>query len=605
MLRRRLILCLLVTVLVLWCTGAIALILMRSSVNRFESKFQRNIQTIDAAINLRTLSANLNSRYLPSLAAANPDMPPDREFYDVIKMQIREKQERIRSQESRDNRWQGAVARLNESLGLYLDGYDGFFNRKIVEADQRQAFLQLMASNTQQLTEVTNVMLAIAEGWLLMDAGRLGDDSDFNSIVVCLLILSGTIIAVLVYRELLKLLVDPITALERSLGEIRKGNFEMSLPLPPSRHDLAGFVDAFNQMASDLVKWRGQSDENLKRANIVNRAILEAIPSPVFVLGDDGRVIQMNPAAESLTESLGIQGRLPMKIQRKLDDCRANNSHYLPQDPKDALLFRINEEEHYFLPRIFHFESAEESLSGWALLLHNVSRIRWLDDMKTGLIATVGHEIRTPLTGIRMVLLMLLEERSGQLDKTQKMLITSASGDCERLLGTVNGLLDLAIAESGAIHLSRVPIGLKVHAENATLRFHDQAAEKSLVIRLEGTDNRFPKVLADPERLDEVLNNLLSNAITHSPEGSEIIVALSKPDAENIRLSVIDHGPGVPENSQGRIFERFYRAPGQKSQGLGLGLFISRDIMIAHEGRIGLLERNDGLTEFFIDVPIA
>lgn len=605
MLRRRLLLCLITMVLVLWCTGGAALILMRISVTRFESQFQRNIRTIDSAITLRTLTVTLNSRYLPTLAANSSGVPPDRAYFDEIKTQIREKQEVIQLQESRDNRWNEAVARLNESLGLYTDGYEEFFARGNIDSGQRQDYLQAMASNTQQLTEVTNVMLAIAEGWLLMDAKRLGADASFNSMVVGLLVLIGTICAAFVYRELSKLLVEPVTSLQHSLEEIRLGNYEMSLPLPTPGYGLSGLVTTFNEMAGELRKWRGLTDESLKRANIVNRAILEAIPSPVFVLGDDGRVIQMNPAAESLTENLGVLGRLPLKIQRILDDCRANNNHYLPQDPKDAMLFRINEEEHYYLPRIFHFESANEEFSGWAVLLHNVSRIRWLDDMKTGLIATVSHEIKTPLTGIRMVLLLLLEERSGQLDKIQKTLITSASGDCERLLGTVNGLLDLAIAESGAIHLNRVPIDLKIHAEKSARRFHESAAAKSLLIRLEGTDNRFPKVLADPERLDEVLNNLLSNAVNHSPYENEIVLAMSKPDAENIRLSVIDHGPGVPENSQGRIFERFYRAPGQKIQGLGLGLFISRDIMIAHEGRIGLLERNDGLTEFFIDVPIA
>jgi two-component system, NtrC family, sensor histidine kinase KinB len=84
-----------------------------------------------------------------------------------------------------------------------------------------------------------------------------------------------------------------------------------------------------------------------------------------------------------------------------------------------------------------------------------------------------------------------------------------------------------------------------------------------------------------------------------------ITLRLSKPDAIHVRVTVEDQGPGVPEASQGRIFERFYRAPGQKHQGAGLGLFISREIMRAHEGRIGLLERKGNATEFYIDVPIA
>jgi signal transduction histidine kinase len=136
-------------------------------------------------------------------------------------------------------------------------------------------------------------------------------------------------------------------------------------------------------------------------------------------------------------------------------------------------------------------------------------------------------------------------------------------------------------------------------------RLGEAAARRSLALRIDRGAEDSPKVLADVARLSEVVSNLVANAIEHSPESGEIVLKLSKPDGGHIRLSVIDQGPGVPQASQSRIFERFYRAPGQEGRGLGLGLFICRDIMTAHEGRIGLLERNNNLTEFFIDVPIA
>jgi signal transduction histidine kinase len=338
---------------------------------------------------------------------------------------------------------------------------------------------------------------------------------------------------------------------------------------------------------------------------MVNSAILEAIPSPVFVLGNDSGVLQINPAAEKLSESLGVTGRLPLKIQRIVDDCREKSTHFLPEDPREALLFRINEEEFFYLPRIFRFDAEDASQSGWAVLLHNVSRIRWLDDMKTNLLSTVSHEIKTPLTGIRMVLHLLLEERSTPLDEMQKIMVTSANEDCERLLVTLNTLLDLSRAESGATHLSRVPMAIRDSVARATRLYASAAAAKDIDLQVEGDHPDTPEVLADPVRLDEVLNNLVSNAIRHSPQGGKIVVRQSKPDSEHLRVSIIDQGAGVPEASQSRIFERFYRAPGQKSDGVGLGLFISREIMRAHEGRIGLKERTEDVTEFYIDVPIA
>jgi NtrC-family two-component system sensor histidine kinase KinB len=184
-------------------------------------------------------------------------------------------------------------------------------------------------------------------------------------------------------------------------------------------------------------------------------------------------------------------------------------------------------------------------------------------------------------------------------------MVTSANEDCERLLTTLNTLLDLSRAESGSTHLSRVPMDLEAGVARATKLYSSAAGAKNVTLRTENKGGHLPEILADPVRLDEVINNLVSNAIKHSPGGGEIVLRLSKPDAEHLRVSVIDQGPGVPESSQSRIFERFYRAPGQQADGVGLGLFISREIMRAHEGRIGLSERTGDLTEFFIDVPIA
>ncbi len=389
------------------------------------------------------------------------------------------------------------------------------------------------------------------------------------------------------------------------IEEIRKGNFELTLPEPSQNTEFTKVISAFNDMATELKIRRGLSDENLTRVDMINRAILEAIPSPVFVLSDDSGIVQINPAAEKLSENLGTTGRLPLKIQRILDECRHSLDHFLPEDPREALLFRINEEEFYYLPRIFRFESENSPQSGWAILLHNVSRIRWLDDMKTNLLSTVSHEIKTPLTGIRMVLHLLLEGRSGQLDDLQKMMISTANDDCERLLVTLNTLLNLSRAESGSTHLSCVPISFGDRISNAIQLYRNAATAKRVELEFAATSENLPDIFADPIRLDEVINNLISNAIKHSPEGGRVILRILKLDDEFLRLSVSDQGEGVPESSQSRIFERFYRAPGQKVDGVGLGLFISREIIRAHEGRIGLMERTDNVTEFYADLPIS
>lgn len=605
MLRLRLFYGLLTIILLLWAVGAAALLLMRDSVTRFDARLHADYRAIDAAQTIRTLTATLNARYLPSLAGPPPEFAPDRTLYDNLKKDLQQKLEAIHSDESRDDNWESVVTRLDRSLETYFEGYETFFAGKALDRSDREKLLQFMSTQTQRLTDLTENVMTVAEEKLFTGATRLGEESGKNTLFVVTLVLLGTGIAALIYFQLVRQLVDPVASLHRSIEEIRKGNFELTMPEPSQGSEFSQVVSAFNDMAAELKLRRGETDESLMRANMVNRAILEAIPSPVFVLGDDTGIVQINPAAENLTEVLGVTGRLPLKIQRILDECRGNGTHFLPEDPREALLFRIDEEEFYYLPRIFRFDSENNSQSGWAVLLHNVTRIRWLDDMKTNLLSTVSHEIKTPLTGIRMVLHLLLEERSNRLDEMQKLMVTSANEDCERLLTTLNTLLDLSRAESGSTHLSRVPMKLRASVARAAQLYQSAATAKEIDLTIEDDDSDAPEILADPVRLDEVVNNLVSNAIKHSPVAGKITLRLSKPDAEHLRVSVIDQGPGVPEASQSRIFERFYRAPGQQADGVGLGLFISREIMRAHEGRIGLRERSDSQTEFYVDVPIA
>ncbi|HEX7261766.1 MAG TPA: ATP-binding protein [Luteolibacter sp.] len=605
MLRLRLFYGLLTIILLLWGVGAAALILMKDSVTRYDHRLRTDYQVIDASQSMRALTATINARYLSALAGPPPERTMDRTAYDKLKAELQERFERVRDTKDHDDHWQDLVTRLDQALDSYFTGYENYFTGTAVERNDREKLLQFIAGQTQRITDLTENVMSLAEEKLFSSASQLSKESGKNTLFMATLVLLGTSIAALIYFQLVRHLVEPVSALHRSIEEIRKGNFEQPLLEPGHGNEFSEVIAAFNDMAAELKTHRGEINQSLLRANMVNSAILAAIPSPVFVLSDDSSIVQINPAAEKLTENLGVTGRLPLKIQRILDECRETSAHFLPEDPREALLFRIAEEEFYYLPRIFRFAAEDGASSGWAVLLHNVSRIRWLDDMKTNLISTVSHEIKTPLTGIRMVLHLLLEERCGQLDEMQRIMVTSANEDCERLLATLNTLLDLSRAESGATHLTRVPVAMKDSVARTAKLYTSAAAAKQIELQIESETTHFPEILADPIRLEEVLNNLVSNAIKHSPPGGKIIVRQSKPDAEHLRVSVIDQGPGVPEACQSRIFERFYRAPDQKADGVGLGLFISREIMRAHEGRIGLRERVDDSTEFYIDVPIA
>jgi signal transduction histidine kinase len=238
------------------------------------------------------------------------------------------------------------------------------------------------------------------------------------------------------------------------------------------------------------------------------------------------------------------------------------------------------------------------------VVLMDVTRFRWLDEMKTNLLATVSHEIKTPLTGIRMVLHLLLEGRTGDLAPLQQNMVMSARDDCERLLVTLKRLLDLVRVESGAGQLQRRSFQLAESVARVRELFVGAATEKGVDLVVESEPD-LPPIEGDVVRIDEVVQNLVSNALKHGPQGEPVTLRLSrKPDGSAVRLSVIDHGPGVPSAVRGRIFDKFYRVPGQRVDGVGLGLSIAREIVLAHGGRISLAN-GEGPTEFQVDLPVA
>jgi NtrC-family two-component system sensor histidine kinase KinB len=196
----------------------------------------------------------------------------------------------------------------------------------------------------------------------------------------------------------------------------------------------------------------------------------------------------------------------------------------------------------------------------------------------------------------------------------QRDLLSAAREDCQRLQGIVEDLLNLSRLESGRIELHRRRVDPRALVAQA-IDVHRVAAEQARVtLRAEVLPGLGP-VFVDPDRLQIVLRNLLSNAIRYAPAGSEVLVRAlgSSSDqgdneaspASEVRWEVVDQGPGIPAEHQGALFEKFYRVPGTAQSGSGLGLFIAKGLVEAHGGRISLHSEPGQGTTFWFTVPAA
>ena len=393
----------------------------------------------------------------------------------------------------------------------------------------------------------------------------------------------------------------PIQRLTDSARDLGEGNLDQVLPVQ-SRDELGQLADAFNKMAGKLRLYRQTTTDELVHARQATEVVFAALLDPIVIFSSEGEIAYQNPASERLRKKLaGTETNLPivslaMKVLR-------GDGDYLPESFEQAICVRVDDREKFLLPRVI---GLRDGGAGAVIILHDVTRFRLLDDVKTNLVATVSHELKTPLTSIRMAVHLLLEERIGALNPKQTELLIASRDDAERLLDLINNLLDLAKLESGTTVSERRAQQPEKLVRRAVQEARDLISVAGLNMAMQ-VDDHLPPVAISADQLSHVFSNLISNAAKHSPPGEEIVVAArAEREGHAVRFSVTDHGPGIPVAERERVFEKFYRLPGEPREGAGLGLAICREIVRAHDGQIGVIAAPGGRgSEFFFVLPVG
>ncbi|HEX8910389.1 MAG TPA: HAMP domain-containing sensor histidine kinase, partial [Anaeromyxobacteraceae bacterium] len=225
------------------------------------------------------------------------------------------------------------------------------------------------------------------------------------------------------------------------------------------------------------------------------------------------------------------------------------------------------------------------------------------DELKNDLVATVAHEFRTPLTSLRMAIHLCAAETVGPLTEKQADLMFAARQDCERLQSIVDDLLDLSRIQSGRLELS-LEAAAPRELVGAVLQEHRGEAAAGGVELVGLAGEHLPLVGIDRERVELVLSNLVGNALKYTPRGGKVEITAVEGEG-SVRFEVKDSGPGIAPEYHERIFEKFFRVPGAPSGGVGLGLYLAREIVEAHGGRIGVESAPELGSRFWFTVPRA
>ncbi len=234
-------------------------------------------------------------------------------------------------------------------------------------------------------------------------------------------------------------------------------------------------------------------------------------------------------------------------------------------------------------------------------------QLRNLDEVKSGFISVVAHQLRTPLSGIKWTLNLLQNGDLGPLSPEQKKFLVKAYESNDRMIGLVNDLLGADRIDSGKARYTLVPMNIAEAIESVLYEVAPQAQARELSVEFKKSTEPFPFVTGDPERIRAVLQNLLENAVKYSRPQGAIAVTLVSTDKAMALVSIKDNGIGIPKDEQEHIFSRFFRAKNAvkvETDGSGLGLYIAKAIIERHGGKIWFSTEERGTT-FFFTLPLA
>ncbi|HEY3109659.1 MAG TPA: PAS domain S-box protein [Chloroflexota bacterium] len=241
---------------------------------------------------------------------------------------------------------------------------------------------------------------------------------------------------------------------------------------------------------------------------------------------------------------------------------------------------------------------------GRLFVLRDVTRQREVARMKDEFVSLVSHELRTPLTSIKGYVDLLIDGELGELGEEQRAFLAVVKKNADRLVGLINDLLDISRIESGKLALEREPLELRPLVEGVALGLRPQVEGKQQQLTI-GLPLDLPPVLGDPDRVVQILTNLLSNAHKYTPADGQIAIS-ARPEGTQVRVSVRDTGCGLTPEEQSQLFNRFFRARNHATQevgGTGLGLAITRSLVEMHGGQIGVVSAPGEGSTFSFTLP--
>lgn len=406
------------------------------------------------------------------------------------------------------------------------------------------------------------------------------------------------------------IIVEPVESLTKTVMKIRRGNLDVKVDTDQA--DEIGILSTeLEKMAKRLKDYQKLNLEKLIEEKKRSEAILRSVGDGLIVIDPDYRIIMVNPTAERIFYLLpGVSHGRKLEEVIKSEDFKdiissaIEEKKYLKNREYPTFEWEVDRVKKHYQVKVFPVELESGLKIAYVILLEDVTKLKQLDEMKTDFITIASHELRTPLTSIIMSLGLVCSETTGKLNKDQKELLQAADEDARRMRRMMNNLLDISRIETGRLEMDKkkIPPHIIIQKVRNSFKVQAQSQKINFDTRL---DRDLPDVLVDENRILQVFNNLMSNALRYTPEDGSIIIRVNKRN-DKVQFSVSDTGPGISKEYQNKIFKKFVQVENDpKRGGAGLGLALSYEIIKAHGGSIWVESQPKKGSKFYFTLPSA
>jgi len=418
-------------------------------------------------------------------------------------------------------------------------------------------------------------------------------------------------------EEIGSFLKESSLGLEKKIGELEEARFgleekakEKTRDLEDSRKALMNILDdvegsrrALMNILEDVEESKKLIEEEKEKTLL----IINNFSDGLMVFSKENILDLINPQAQKIFDIKGrdVKGRSVSELET-----------FVTLKPLIALVGKnIDEifrkemkisEKLVLAISVVPIKKGEEE-TGNLVILHDITREKLVEQMKTEFVSIAAHQLRTPLSAIKWTLRMMLDGDLGEVPGEQKNFIEKCYQSNERMISLINDLLDVTRIEEGRYLYKLTPTNIEDIIQMLITSYKDPADRRQVTLKFQKSVGKVPQADIDVEKIKLTIQNLIDNSIRYTKPGGEVEISV-KYGKKEVEVAVRDNGVGIPSDQKDRVFGKFFRAANVMridTEGSGLGLFIAKNIIEAHGGRIWFESEEGKGTTFFLAIPLS